>query len=134
MKAVRGNIWFNKTDKRKITYSAGGCKTKIDFVLAKEKYRKYIRDVKVIPWELQYRLVVVDLDKKVVRKQQIIRRKIWKLNENQTKLRFEKIVKEPVSTDASDLWKTFKDGVLKACDEVCGKKSRRDRGGILVAE
>ena len=82
MKAVRGNIWFNKTDKRKITYSAGGCETKIDFVLAKEKYRKYIRDVKVIPWELQYKLVVVDLDKKVVRKQQIIRRKIWKLNEN----------------------------------------------------
>ena len=40
-----------------------------------------------------------------------------------------KIVKELVSTDASDLWKTFKDGVLKVCDEVCGKKkSRRDRG------
>ena len=27
------------------------------------------------------------------------------------------------------MWKTFKDGILKACDEVCGKKkSRRDRG------
>ena len=49
-----------------------------------EKYRKYIKDVKVIPWELQHRLVVVDLDKKVlkkgVRKEQIITRKIWKLN------------------------------------------------------
>ena len=47
------------------------------------KYGKYIRDVKVIPWELQHRLVVVDLDKKVlkkVRKERIIRRKIWKLN------------------------------------------------------
>ena len=53
-----------------------------------EKYRKYIRDVKVIPWELQHRMVVVDLDKKVlkkvVKKERIIRRKIWKLNENQT--------------------------------------------------
>ena len=38
--------------------------------------------------------------------------------------RFEKIVKELVRTDVPDLWKTFKDGVLKACDEVCGKKSR----------
>ena len=28
------------------------------------------------------------------------------------------------------MWKTFKDGVLKACDEVCGKKSRRDRGDM----
>ena len=46
------NTWFKKTDKRKITYSGGGCETEIDFVLVGEKYRKYIRDVKVIPWEL----------------------------------------------------------------------------------
>ena len=52
------------------------------------------------------------------------------MNENQTKVTFEKRVKELVSTDAPDLWKTFKDGVLKACDEVCGKKSRRDRGDM----
>ena len=32
----------------------------------------------------------------------------------------------------SDLWETFNDGVLKACDEVCGKKkSRRDQGDVL---
>ena len=71
-------------------------------MLVGEKYRKYIRDVKVIPWEL-HRLVVVDLDKKVVRKERIIRRKIWKLNENRTRVRFEKRVKETVSTDAPDL-------------------------------
>ena len=129
------NTWFKKTVNRKITYSVGGCGTEIDFVLMGEKYRKYIRDVKVIPWELQLRLVVVDLDKKVlkkvVRKERIIRRKISKLNENRTRVRFEKRVKELVSTDAPDLWKTFRDGVLKACDEVCGKKkSRRDRGDM----
>ena len=44
-------------------------------------------------------------------------------------MRFEKRVKELVSTDAPDLWKSFRDGVLKACDELCGKKkSRRDQG------
>ena len=42
-------------------------------------------------------------------------------------MRFEKRVKELVRTDAPDLWKTFRDGVLKACDELCGKKSRRDQ-------
>ena len=47
------NTWFYKADKRKIIYSAGGCKTEIDFVLVREKYREYIRDVKVIPWELK---------------------------------------------------------------------------------
>ena len=56
--------WFKKTDKKKIIYCASGYRTEIDFVLVGEKYRKYIRDVKVIPWELQHRLVVVDLDKK----------------------------------------------------------------------
>ena len=40
------NTWFCKTDRRKITYSASGCKTEIYFVLVGEKYRKYIRDVK----------------------------------------------------------------------------------------
>ena len=63
-------------------------------MLVGEKYRKYISDVKVIPWEFQHRLVVVDMDKKVlkkvVRKQQIIKRKIWKFNENRTTVRFKK--------------------------------------------
>ena len=46
-------------------------------------------------------------------------------------MRFEKRVKELVSIDVSDLWETFKDGVLKACDEVCGKKkSRRNQGDM----
>ena len=129
------NTWFKKTDKKKITYSARGCGTEIDFVLVGKKYRKYVRDVKVIPWELQHRMVVVDLDKKilkkVVRKERIIRRHIWKLNENQTRVRFEKRVKELVSTDAPDLWKTFRDGVLKTCDELSGKKKfRRDQGDM----
>ena len=42
-----------------------------------------------------------------------------------------KKVKGLVSTDAPDMWKTFKDGVLKACDEVCRKKKfRRNRGDM----
>ena len=46
-------------------------------------------------------------------------------------MRFEKRVKELVSAVAPDLWKTFKDGALKACNEVCvKKKSRRDQGDM----
>ena len=56
---------------------------------------------------------------------------MWKLNEIRTRVRFENKVKELVSTDVPNLWKTLTDGVLKACDEVCGKKkSRRDRGDM----
>ena len=46
--------------------------------------------------------------KKTVKKPRIIQRKIWKLNENRIRVRFEKRVKELVSTDAPDLWKTQK--------------------------
>ena len=42
--------------------------------------RKYLKDVKVIPGELQPRLVVTYLvKKKVVRNEAIERRKVWKL-------------------------------------------------------
>ena len=34
------NTWFCKTDERKITYSAGGYETEIDFVLVGKKYGK----------------------------------------------------------------------------------------------
>ena len=51
--------------------------------------RKYLRDVKVIPGELQHRLVLVDLVKrkvrKVVRKEAFERRKVWKLKEDDTR-------------------------------------------------
>ena len=67
--------------------------------------------------------------KKVVRKEAIERRKVWKLKKDDTRARFEGRVGELVSADAPDLWKCFKEWVLKACDEVCGKKKgRRDQG------
>ena len=61
------NTWFRKGEKRKVTYSAGGNELEIDFVLVGKGNRRYLRDVKVIPGELQHRLVVVDLVKKVVK-------------------------------------------------------------------
>ena len=92
--------------------------------------RKYLRDAKVIPGELQHRLVVTDLvKKKVVRKRAIERRKVWKVKEDDTRARFEGRVGELVSADEPDLWKCFKERVLKACDEVCGKKKGRTEQG-----
>ena len=70
------NTWFYKADKRKITDSAGECETEINFVLV-GKIQKVYKG-----WELQHRLVVLDLDKKVLKKfvikQSIVRRKILK--------------------------------------------------------
>ena len=91
------NPWFRKGKKRIVTYSAGGNESEIDFALVGKGNRKYLRDMKVIPGELQHRLVVVDLVKKkvkkVVRKEAIGRRKVWKLKEDDTRARFEERVK-----------------------------------------
>ena len=37
-------------------------------------------------------------------------------------MRFEGKVTELFDAEAPDLWGHFKDEVLRACDEVCGKK------------
>ena len=50
------NTWFRKGEKRKVTYSAGENESEIDFVLVGKGNRKYLRDVKVIPGELQHRI------------------------------------------------------------------------------
>ena len=54
---------------------------------------------------------------------------MWKLKEEETKSNFKQRVRELVDMEAPDLWKSFKEGVLKACDELCGKKTLRRHGG-----
>ena len=126
------NAWFEKKEQRKITNSMGGNETEIDFVLVGRNNRKYLKDVKVIPWELQHRLVATNIDKrklkKVVKNEQAIRRRVWKLKENNMKTRFQERVKELVDVDAPNLWNTFKNIMLQVCDEVCGQKGRKNHG------
>uniref|UniRef100_A0A0L8GGR7 Endonuclease/exonuclease/phosphatase domain-containing protein n=1 Tax=Octopus bimaculoides TaxID=37653 RepID=A0A0L8GGR7_OCTBM len=102
------NTWFRKTEKRKVTFSAGGNETEIEFVSVGMENRKYLRGVKTIPGELQHRLVVADSDKRkvknCVRKGTVERRKVWKLREEKTRARFEVRFGELVSIDAPDLW------------------------------
>ena len=52
-------------------------------------------------------------------------KKITLLKDVKIRMRFKEKVTKLVDVGASELWGHFKDGVLKACDEVCGKK----RGG-----
>ena len=89
--------------------------------------------MEVIPGELQHRLVVVDVEerklKKLVKKSKRVRWRVWKLREKEIKEEFERRVLELVDAEAVDLWESYKNGVLKACDDLCGKtKGRRDQG------
>ena len=62
------NTWFQKKHNRKVTIKAGEFATEIDFVLIGKERRKYLKDIKTLAWELQHRLVVVDVDKKKTEK------------------------------------------------------------------
>ena len=48
------NTWFEKTDERKITFKSGNNESEIDFILVSKENRKFLKDVKVIPWELPH--------------------------------------------------------------------------------
>ena len=83
--------------------------------------------------EHQHALVIADIDKrkirKVVRKTCAQRRKITLQKDVKIRKRFKEKVTKLVDVGVPNLWEHFKDGVLKACDEVCGKKrGRRNKG------
>ena len=87
--------------------------------------------MKAIPGEFQHVLVVVDIDmriiRNVVRKTCTERRKINLLKDLKIRKRFEEKVIKLVDVGAPYLWGHFRDGALKACNEVCGKKTGRSR-------
>ena len=95
--------------------------------------------MKAIPWEWQHQLVVAHIDKrklkKVVKNEQSFRRRVWEWKENNMKTKFQERVRELVDVDAPNLWNTFKNSMLQACDEVCGKKKgRKNPWGSIVVE
>ena len=104
------NTWFKKTDKRKITFKSGNNKSEIDFILVSKENRKFLKDVKVILWELQHRLLVADVDKrklnKVVTKESRVKRMVWKLKEREMQEKFERRVEELVNVETTNLWES----------------------------
>ena len=77
------NMWFKKTDKIKLTFKSGNNESEIDFILVIKENRKFLKDVKIISWKLQHRLLVADVDKrklnKAVKKESRVKRMVWKL-------------------------------------------------------
>ena len=94
-------------DKRKITFKSGNNESKIDFILVSKENRKFLKDVKVIPRELQHRLLVADVDKrklnKVVKKESRVKCVVWKLKEREMLEKFERRVEELVDVETTNL-------------------------------
>ena len=53
---------------------------------------------------------------------------VWKLKEREMQEKFER-VEELVDVETTNLWESFRDGVLTTWDELCGKKKVRKNGG-----
>ena len=105
--------------------------------MTKKEHRQFLRkkckNVKAIHGELQHAVVVEDIDKKkirnVPRKTCTERRKISMLKDVKIRKQFEGKDIKLVDVGSQNFWAHFKHGVLKACDEVCGKKrGRRNKG------
>ena len=110
----------------KITYNGGlGRGTEIDFAMVGGRDRKHIKEPKTILGEYQKKLLVIDLDDRNIRKEvksyRSVKRRAWKLEE----VEYRRRIYDLVNTDDQDIWKSFKSGVLNACDEVCGKRKGR---------
>ena len=57
------STWFKKTVKRKKTFKPGNNESKLYFNAVNKENRKHLKDAKIIPCELQHRLVVTDVNK-----------------------------------------------------------------------
>ena len=66
-------------DTRKVIYSSGGNDTETDFVLVGKKIKKYLRDGKVIPGELQHRQMVVDVEEQELKLVKKSKRMRWRM-------------------------------------------------------
>ena len=110
-------------------FRKGENETEINIVLIKKEYRLFVQNVKAIPGVFQHVLVLADIDeekiRKVVKKRCSERRKTSLVKDVKIRMRFEEKVTKLVDVGTPNLFGHFKDGVSKACDEVCGKK----RGG-----
>jgi hypothetical protein len=132
---VVGNTWFKRLKDRLVTYRSGNEKTVIDYVLVREKDRKLIRNVKVIPGLLQHGLLVMDIISKEmgkkVKKKFVPRRKTWLLRNAEVKKEFEEKMAENWKSACGDgnVWVQYKNCVLKVADEVCGWTKGRCRHG-----
>ena len=88
------NNCFQKRKSRLITFRSGETETMIDYILVNNKYRRSIKDVKVIPGEeivSQYCLLLIDMvfKKKIRRKVKFRKKlKLWRLRESEVKEEF----------------------------------------------
>ena len=134
---VVGNTLFIKRESHLVTFSSGGNRTQIDYVLYRKSFRKLVLDVKVIPGEevvQQHALLVCDLRVSIPlpRKRKFVPRlRTWKLRDPAVRSRFSGVFRAKVADPVLDkdvspvesAWSNLKNPLLETAKEVCGLSS-----------
>ena len=133
-----GNTLFVKRESHLVTYSSGGNRTQVDYILYRRSFRKNVTNVKVIPGEevaAQHFLLVCDfrVSMPADRNRKFVPRlRTWKLRDPAVADRFANTFRTKVetavsSTDVSlveSTWSKLKTPLLETAKEVCGLSSK----------
>ena len=125
------NTWFKK--KRRVTFQSGTLSSEINFFAIDKFWRKLVKNIKIMPGELQHSLIVVKLQGvKVSKKKKVTRScvKTWKLKDDSIREEFRCRMDEEWNVDqAGDSWEEYKRCVDKVSKEVCGISNGKQRHG-----
>ena len=133
------NTWFKKEEGKLVTYESGGCRTVVDYIMVRKSERKMVRNITVLQGESclqQHKLLVCMLEfkKGAKRKKEafVSRCKVWKLKDEKTCEAFKAEVEVGFSKRVLDgnidtVWRGFKDCLLEAAEETCGKTKGNQR-------
>ena len=125
------NTFFRKAENHLITYQSGNSRTQIDYVMVRRVDRRMVVNVKVIAGletVQQHRLLIADLDLRVVKKQKTRfapRLRLRKLKDAGCAERFREGVRAmqgdvEVATSTEERWNVMRRAWLKNAEEVCG--------------
>lgn len=127
------NTFYKKKDQHLVTYQSGGNRTQIDYVLCRRRFRKEIRDCKVINGESvtsQHRLLVVDLNIESGRRVQCKKRtekkiKWWRLKEVNVREEFRnKVLDSVVERENVEEWWDVNSKIIREIGvKIVGKTS-----------
>ena len=134
---VVGNTLFIKRESHLVTFSSGGNKTQVDYVLYRRNFRGNVTNVKVIPGEevvQQHFLLVCDFNVRIPpqkKRKFVPRLRSWKLRDPaviskyhdvfQTKAA--SVVSSQVDNPVEASWSNLKTPLLEATKETCGLSS-----------
>jgi len=125
------NTTMDKPPRKRITFSSGGNKTQVDYILVQEAERKRVRNVNTIAMEdcvRQHRLLYIDWNLCQLKphlQPRIKRIRVRRLKEETVRKRYIEQFEYKISTstdrtkNVNTLWKRFKGAVLAAATEAC---------------